>query len=77
MRPQQRWMCAISGSAEWKPKLRWLIRRMRLARAFEAAVCEAEPDRVQDAFLVLLQGAGEFDERFQLRVGGGGEPGVQ
>ena len=32
IREQQRYTRAMRGSAEWKPKLRWLIRRMRLLR---------------------------------------------
>jgi hypothetical protein len=30
MRLQQRLTRAMRGLAEWKPKLRWLMRRMRL-----------------------------------------------
>ena len=67
----------MSGSAEWKPKLRWLIRRILAVEAFEAAVGEAEADGGEDAVAVAAEGAREPDERAQPGAGGPGQPGVE
>jgi len=67
----------MRGSAVWKPKLRWLIRRMRLFESFEASVGEAEADRGEDALAVRSDCAGELDERGELRSRRPGQPGVE
>jgi hypothetical protein len=67
----------MRGSGEGNPKLRWLIRRMRLLESFEAPVVEAESDRGEDAFAVAADRAGELDERVELRARCPGEPGVE
>jgi len=67
----------MRGSAEWKPKLRWLIRRMRLLRSLEAAVVEAESDCVEDRVAVAADRAGELDEWLEPWPGGPGQPGVE
>jgi hypothetical protein len=66
MPAQQRYTVAISASAEWKPWARWLISLTRLFSAFEASVADAELDCCEHAGLVLSNGAGELDERFEL-----------
>jgi hypothetical protein len=45
--------------------------------AFEAAVAEAESDRVEDAGAVAADRARELDERLESRSGCPGQPGVQ
>ena len=57
-------MSAIRGSALWKPKLRWLIRRMAV-EALEPSVVQSEADRIEDPVAVAADGAGELDEWFE------------
>jgi hypothetical protein len=45
--------------------------------SFEAAVVEAEPDRVEDSGPVAVDRARELDERLEPRSGCPGEPGVE
>src|SRR3954468_18740765 len=75
----------MRGAAEWKPKLRWLIRRMRLLRPSRrpvggpggGAVGEAEADGGEDAVRVAADRAREPNERDEPGAGRPGEPGVE
>src|SRR5687768_10512414 len=65
----------MRGSGLWKPKARWLIRRILelrpSRRPFES------PDRGEDPVAVLAQGAREPDERLEPGARCPGQPCVE
>src|SRR5215217_5258058 len=67
----------MRASAEWKPKLRWLMRRILLLRPSRRPLESPSRIAARIPFTVLAQGAGEADERSKARAAGPGQPGVQ
>ncbi len=67
----------MSASAEWKPKLRWLISRIFELSPSRRPLGEAEADGGEDGVAVAAQRGGEPDERLKAGAAGPGQPGVE
>src|SRR3954451_9153644 len=72
---QQRETSAISAPAEWKPKLRWLIRRILLLSPSSRPL--ERPRRMAARIPWRWPRAGQRDEGPQSGARGPGQPGVE